>query len=214
MGADRLQLFSHRVEIVVPEQVDIAGRGLRAVLQAGVRKPVDDNVIIGPHQALDDPKASGPAGREKADMLDVEEPRDSAFQRKRHRRVAEQDRRPGAMDAVLLDRMSGRGLDVGMPGKRQVILRPEVDPLKLSAGVVVRHDVPPGTRFGRPPIRPQLVVSSPVLPLVEAVDAVDDVGAAQRAVILHAPVQGGRVRCCRLSIRRSHAFYGGHVRTS
>jgi hypothetical protein len=41
MGADRVQPGSHRVDIVVQERVDIAGRGLFAFLQAGMREPVD-----------------------------------------------------------------------------------------------------------------------------------------------------------------------------
>ena len=77
---DFFEFLAHRINTVVPEQVDIAGRGLRAFLKTGMAQCIHDNMVARADKPLDDAEPGGPAGREQGDMIGFKEIGDRRFE--------------------------------------------------------------------------------------------------------------------------------------
>src|SRR5262245_15316628 len=76
-----------------------------------------------------------------------------------------------AVDAVFLDRLACRRLDLGMRSQAQIVLRCEVDARDLEAAVGLGGAVRLRRGCRRFRVRPQVVAAALILPVEEAGDA-------------------------------------------
>ena len=189
---DGAQLLAALVHLEVAEQDDVLGRCRGAFLQAGMGEGVHDDMVGAADEALDHAEARGPAGREQSHVIHLQELGDLALERDRMRRVADKRGRAGAVDAVVLDRLLGDGLDGRMRGQAEIILRGEVDAAHADAAVVARRAFGGRAFLGRAAERPQAVLAAQILPAEEAVDACEKIASLRNAEIPHAARQRSR----------------------
>src|SRR6266567_4948583 len=98
-------------------EIDVSGGGEGAVLKTIMREAVDDDVVIGPDQASDDPITRGPAGWIQNRVLQLQKFRDALLKSQGIFCIAQERRRAGAMDPVIGNRVLRRFLDGWMRSK-------------------------------------------------------------------------------------------------
>ena len=76
-------------------------------------------------------------------MVRFEEVADLALQRQRQRTVAGERGGAGAVDAEGFGGLDRGGLDLGVRGQAQIVLRAEIDAVHGAAGVVLGDDSGP-----------------------------------------------------------------------
>src|SRR5207253_5248239 len=111
---DALQVAPGRIQIQMAMEMDVSGGGDGAVLKAIMSKSVDHDVIVRADQAPDDAVPRGPAGGIEHGMLELEKFRDAALKGQRILGIAQECRRAGAMDAIIVNRLFRRLFDGGM----------------------------------------------------------------------------------------------------
>ena len=189
-GANALEVPARRVEIEVTVQVHVGRRRVRAFLQAGVRQPIEDDVIGRPHQALDHAVAGGPAGRIENGVVDTEELGNRPLEPQRIFGISGQGGRTGAVHPVFLDHRLGDLLDLRIGGETEIILGGKVQAGKSDATVVARRAGGERRLLSRLRIRPQAVQAPHMLPLIETAHAPDQIRSVQVAEIPHAASEG------------------------
>src|SRR6185437_4059132 len=151
--------------------MDVARRRGGPLLQAGMGKRIDDDMIARADKALDHAETGSPAGGKEHGVLHAQEIRDRPLERERVSGAAEERRRAGAVDAILIDRFLGSVLDGGMRAETQIVLRAEIDAGEGGARIVARSAKRAGCLLGGARIGPELVLAAQILPTEETVDA-------------------------------------------
>ena len=176
-------------DVEVPVVVDVLRGRARAFLQAGMCKHVHDDMIVGAHEALHGGKASRPAGRVENDFATVEKLGNDPLELERVLGIAKQSGRAGAVHAVFLDRADGRALDLGMGCQAEVVLGGEVDARVGLAGIGQRRTAGLGRGGCRLGVGPQIVLPAQVLPLVEGIEAGEQIRPRHHPVVPQATLQ-------------------------
>jgi hypothetical protein len=113
-STDPVEMPPDRGDVEVAMEIHVPRGGSGALLQAGMREPVDHHMILGAHQRLDHAEARRPACGIEHGVLHAEEVGDRAFQRERVPGIAKERRRAGAVYAILVDCCLGGLLDRGV----------------------------------------------------------------------------------------------------
>ena len=105
---------AHGDKVEMAVQMDVTGRRNGAIVQAVVREPVYDDMVVSANETLNDSVTCRPARRIQHDFFHLEEVGDLAFERNGLEGIANQRGGAGAMHAAAFDRFLGGCLDCGI----------------------------------------------------------------------------------------------------
>ena len=149
-------------------------------------------MVGGAHKTLDHAETRCPAGRVQHNFFHSEEFGDLALERDGVGCIADQGRRTGAVHATAFDRFLGGCLDSGMRRQAQIVLRGKIYTAHLVAAVVLCPANRVRSVFGRARKRPEVILTTQILPFEKAFGAPEKVCPTGHAEVSHAAGQCGR----------------------